>query len=87
MVLEEVMKLVSPEYSACSESLPVGNAVVTHWALADTRATAPHVPIVAPPLSKFTVPVAPGERVALRVTDPPNVEDEGLGLKLVAEVA
>jgi hypothetical protein len=44
---------------------------VTHWALADTTATLPQVPMVVPALSKFTVPVAPAVTVAVRMTDAP----------------
>ena len=66
-----------PEYAATSESLPTGSAVVTHWALLEVMVTEPHVPIVAPPLSKLTVPVAPEVTVAVSVTDVPKVDDAG----------
>jgi hypothetical protein len=58
-----------------------------HWALLETAATAPHVPIVVPPLSKLTAPVAPAVSVAVKVTDAPYVEDVGFAASVVEEVA
>jgi hypothetical protein len=43
--------------------------------------------MVAPPLSKLTVPVAPAMTVAVRVTDEAYVEDVGLAASVVDEVA
>ena len=85
VLLDEVWKLASPEYAACRESLPVARAVVTHWALFEVIVTAPQLAIVVLPLTKFTVPVAPGLTVAVNVTEEPYEDEEGLGLRLVVD--
>jgi hypothetical protein len=53
----------------------------------DEIVTAPQVPIVVPPASKLTVPVAPEVTAAVSVTDPPTVEEVGFALSEMDEDA
>lgn len=74
--------VVSPEYAAVSEWLPVESEVVEHDAVPDARVSAEHPAIVVPPSLTLTVPVGvpdPPLTVTESVTAWPATDGFGLG--------
>lgn len=65
---------VSPPYEAVMGSVPTGRLVVVMTTVPVVGFTGP-LPNVTPPLVIVTVPVVPGGRVVVMVTEPPKVLD------------